>query len=159
LVQLSKKLAIALAGTLLAGLLGGVASGEKASFDKITGGGQIDVAADGTGPGNTIAFAALETPGGDRGQFQYVEHSTEGGGSTPLHGVVDCVNVSSPTEGRLSGLTTTGQTFWVRVFDGGASGPDMLDLSLDSDADCNGEPSDFTSHELGRGNITIHDEP
>ena len=158
---MSRNAALAVAGLLVAGLMGGVASAQRQDFDKITGGGQIDVAADGQGAGNTIAFFAGETPVGDTGQVQYVGTASAGSGAPPerWHGRVDCVNVSSETEGRMSGIASDGQTFWIRTIDGDPSATDAIDLSKPADEDCNGEPSDFTSHELGRGNLTVHNAP
>jgi hypothetical protein len=142
-------------------LIGGMASAQRRDFDKITGGGQIDVAADGQGAGNTIAFFAGETPVGDTGQVQYVDTSSAGSGGPPesWHGRVDCVEVDDETTGRMSGTASDGETFWIQVMDVSNGNSDVIELSKPSDETCEEQDDDATTHELGRGNLTVHDAP
>lgn len=91
---------VLISGAVLALAIGatGVASAEKPSGFKVTGGGQIVTDGSGGGAGDTVGFNAQEIAGdrddAARGQFQYVprgESTNESAPAEKSHGVVTCL--------------------------------------------------------------------
>lgn len=156
-----RKLALVVTAGLVVGAFGSVASAQRQDSPKVTGGGQIDVATDGQRAGNTIAFVGIEAL--QTGQVQYVGTGSAGEGTAPdrWHGIVTCVDITGQ-EAIISGRRVGGATafFWMEIIDNGtpAQGTDMIRLQdRSSDPECAHDQNQATtSHELGRGNATVH---
>lgn len=148
-----------------AALLGGaVAADAGGPRDRATGGGQVLVASDGTGPGSTIAFTGQQTADGARGQVQIVDRAAGTGQSqVKFHGVVDCVRVDGNTA-KIGGTGRGGARFTVIAVDNGegaASAGDLIFFDYrTADPTCEVDDDDDDNLEaLARGNVQVHDAP
>jgi len=148
----------------------------------ITGGGQVVASTDmQTGPGDTIAFVALQERGTTAnstgvvpadGSTQVVKTSVAGGGSQPpiiFNGEVTCIDTDGVEGGtaRFGGITrssqgsTTGAAFVVDVVDSGdeSRGTDMIEFRFTSNdgnpCDDNQNGSELNGTTLARGNLKV----
>ena len=154
--------------TMVAGLavLAALASPVSASNgDKATGGGQILVASDGRGPGDTIAFQAQARPDGTATGMVNVIDRVEGAGGKGYHfrGDVTCIRVDGNTA-KLAGTGegpdgTTGFTLVVvDNGEGAAADNDTILLQYRDDPTCDEEDSDDDDAvDLARGNAQVRD--
>lgn len=135
--------------------------------DRATGGGQILVSSDG-GAGDTIAFTARNTGGGDaaQGQLQVVDRTGgTGKDNVRLHGVVTCLRVDGTTAKlggtitRASDGDTTPFTLVVQDNGEGAAAPDdTILLERVATPDCDEDDSDDDGNtDLARGNAQVYD--
>lgn len=162
---------IVVSGAVLALAIGGagVASAEKPTGLKVTGGGQIIADSQGGGAGDTVGFVAQQTAEGARGQFQFVPRGESTNDSAPeekFHGVVTCLESTGPNSARFGGTVRDGaQAFTVDVTDNGQpnDGEDDMILVRLTGAPCADNPEGDGDEEellrLGRGNVKIHNNP
>lgn len=148
----------------------GVASAEKPSGFKVTGGGQIIADSTAGGAGDTVGFNAQQTADGARGQFQYVprgESTNESAPDSKFHGVVTCLESTGTNSARFGGFVRDGvQAFTVDVTDNGQGGDSEDDLILVrfTDSPCADNPENDEDEaedllKLGRGNVKVHNSP
>lgn len=148
---------------LLASLATPAAAGGTA--DKATGGGQILVASDGRGPGDTITFTAQErangTTVGNVNVIDRVQNTT--GKGYHFRGDVTCIEAVGNTA-KLAGTGegpegTTGFTLIVTDNgEGSAADNDLITLKYTSDYTCDREDGDDDAAvELARGNAQVTD--
>lgn len=155
--------------TAVAGLaiLAALASPVSASNgDKATGGGQILVASDGRGPGDTIAFQAQARPDGTATGMLNVIDRVQGAGGQGYHfrGDVTCIDVQGNTA-KIAGTGTSadGSTsgFTLIVIDNGEGAladNDTIALQYTNDPTCEREDGDDDGQtDLARGNAQVRD--
>lgn len=160
--------------TLLVGGLAAVAlvspASAGSSVDRATGGGQILVASDGRGPGDTITFQARGTADSATGSVNVIDRTqgaaTAKGKGFHFQGDVTCLAVTGNTA-KLAGTGTGpgGTTgFTLIVTDNGegskASDSDMILLQYTDDPTCDRhDGDDDSSTDLARGNAQVYDAP
>lgn len=163
---------IVVSGAVVALAIGGagVASAEKPTGFKVTGGGQIIADSQGGGAGDTVGFVAQQTAEGARGQFQYVPRGESTNDSAPdskFHGVVTCLESTGTNSARFGGFVRDGQqAFTVDVTDNGQGGDSEDDLILvrftgtpcADNPENDGEDAEELLR-LGRGNVKVHNSP
>ena len=135
------------------------------SGDKATGGGQILVASDGRGPGDTITFQAQARPDGtSTGMVNIIDRAGDGSGKGyHFRGDVTCIRVDGNTA-QLAGTGegpdgTTGFTLVVvDNGEGSLADNDTIVLQYRNDPTCDEEDSDDDGAvELARGNAQVRD--
>lgn len=138
------------------------------SVDRATGGGQIWVASDGRGPGDTITFQARGTSAAATGSVNVIDRTagatTGRGQGYHFKGTVTCLLVSGTTA-KLAGTGTgpegeTGFTLIVTDNGEGSKAPDsdMIALQYTDDPTCSREDGDDDSEtDLARGNAQVYD--
>ena len=134
-----------------------------ASFDRVTGGGQVIFDSSG-GAGNTIAFSARQVGEGADGEVQYVNR--EGGvGSAQrvVHGDVECLRVDG-NRAEIAGRWNDedGTPFHILVVDNGPGGADdnydIVTVTDVQDPTCDQDDDDDDGElRLARGNSTVYD--
>lgn len=152
--------AIGLAVVSVAGGSAGASNGDKA-----TGGGQILLASDGRGPGDTIAFTAQARPGGTAvGNLNVIDRTgNTGKGGVHFRGDVICI-VAEGNVAKLAGIgeykdgTTRGFTLVVTDNGEGQSNNDLIALQYTDDPTCEREDGDDDGQtDLARGNAQVRD--
>lgn len=140
------------------------------SVDRATGGGQILVASDGRGPGDTITFQARGTEAAATGSVNVIDRvqgaTAARGQGYHFKGTVQCLRVEGNTA-QLSGVGTaadgTDTAFIVVVVDNGqgaAAENDTINLLYTDDPSCNEDDGDNDGAvELARGNAQVYDAP
>jgi hypothetical protein len=153
----------AVAGLAVVAALAGPVSASNG--DKATGGGQILVASDGRGPGDTIAFQAQARPDGTATGMVNVIDRVPGAGGKGYHfrGDVTCITVEGNTA-KIAGTgnSATGETgFTLIVIDNGEGAladNDTIALQYTDDPTCDREDGDDDSQtDLARGNAQVRD--
>jgi hypothetical protein len=154
----------ALVGLAVVAALAAPASASNA--DKVTGGGQILVASDGRGPGDTITFTAQARPDGTATGMVNVIDRVQGTTGKGYHfrGDVLCVTVEGNVakvagHGTAADGTTTGYTLVVTDNGEGAlADNDTIALQYVSDPSCDRQNGDQDGEtDLARGNAQVRD--
>jgi hypothetical protein len=156
-----------IAGLAVAAAIGGTANAGS-SVDRATGGGQILVASDGRGPGDTITFQARDDARGPVGSVNVIRRSTTAGAPGQgfhFKGTLTCIAVSGNTA-KLAGkgINEDGkeQGFTLLVTDNGEGAADKNDvISLtyrSTNPGCGNDDSDDDHNtDLARGNAQVYD--
>lgn len=143
----------------------GTSAGAGSTADKATGGGQVLVASDGRGPGDTITFTAQERADGSvTGNLNVIDR-VQGAGGKGYHfrGDVTCIEATGNVA-KIGGTGTgpEGTTgFIVIVTDNGqgsAADDDTITLQYTNDPTCEREDGDNDAAvDLARGNAQVTD--
>lgn len=155
---------IAVAGLAVVASLS-TSAGAGSTADRATGGGQVLVASDGRGPGDTITFTAQERADGSVvGKVNVIDRvQGEGGQGYHFRGNVTCIEaVDNVAKIGGTGTGAEGTTGFVMVVtdngEGSAAEDDTITLQYTNDPTCEREDGDNDGAvDLARGNAQVND--